>query len=241
MVDFDMDDPGWMALPQYGQDGAPVRRGARARRAASNISRATMNVLLIALILVILAIPISIGLNHLASLNPQATPPVVSGTAVPTAPVASGFTGYAVPLFSLAYPSTWKHSTASRQLSDGTTAHEDSFTDGQGTTASLYTTPGTANQLQPYRDELASDTAVNAPLKASVLGATHTYNDVKWLESDYTFSGILNEKPAQMQMRVLAAIQGATAYFFVLTTPQSSFGHVNTSDFEPLLTSFRFD
>ncbi|MGH2517298.1 MAG: hypothetical protein ACRDHP_16740 [Ktedonobacterales bacterium] len=243
MVDLiDEDVPAWAAMPRYGQDGTPARRVTRARRAAANVSRATLNVLLIGLILLILAIPISIGLTHLASLQPQSPPtPRVSGTAVPTAPVANNFTGYAVSLFSLSYPSAWKHATTTLRLSDGTAANEDTFTDGKGTTAALYTTLGTADLLQPYLDELASYTAVNAALQPIVLGTTRTYNGVKWVESDYTFSGIINGKPATMQMRVLAAIQGATAYFLVLTAPQTSFGHANSANFEPLLSSFRFN
>jgi hypothetical protein len=242
MVDLEEEDPEWLAIPRYGQDGAPDLRSALARRAAATISRGATNLLLIGLILVILAIPITIGLTHLASLNPQPAPTVqVRATQVPTAPVANGFTGYSATLFSLSYPSAWQHAATTQQFSDGTPAQEDSFTDGQGTTAALYTTLGTANLLQPYLDELASDAAINASLKPLVLATTHTYNAVKWVESDYTFSGILNGKPAQIQMRVLAVIQGATAYFFVLTAPQSSFGHANSADFEPLLASFRFN
>lgn len=241
MVELNDDDDEWMAIPRYGQNGAPIAGVSRARRAAANVSRLTLNTALIGLIVLILAIPISIGLTHLASLTSQATPAAqVSGTPVPTAPVADGFTGYAAPLFSLSYPSGWKHSALDQRLSDGTSAHEDTFTDGQGTTVSLYTTYGTANLLQSYMDELAADSAGNAPPKASTLGATRTYTRAKWLESDYTYSGIVNGKVAQVQMRVLAIIQGATAYIFVLTTPQSSFDQTNAADFEPLLNSFRF-
>lgn len=243
MMDLDMDEQeDWMALPHYGQDGSLVRPGARARSTAANISRAVMNVLLIGLILVILAIPISIGLTRLGSLNAQATPPVqVSGTPVPTAPVAGGFTGYAVPLFSLAYPSAWQHHATDESLPDGTPAHEDSFTDGQGTTAALYTTGGAVDLLAMHMDQLAINTAVNAPLKPTKLGAVHTYDGAKWLENDYTFSGVLNDKPMQMQMRVLGVVYGAAAYLFVLSAPQAAFGTINSADFEPLLTSFRFD
>jgi len=241
MVDLVEQEPEWMSMPHYGQDGAPVQRSVQARRVAANISRGVMNILLFGLILVILAIPISIGLSHLASLQAQSTSvSQVSGTPVPTAPVPNGFTGYATALYSLAYPSGWKHSGADQMLSDGTAAHKDSFTDEHGITATLYTTIGTANLLQSYRDELASDTAANAPLKAITQGAAPTYNRAKWTESDYTFSGIVNGKAAIVQMRILAVIQGATAYFIVLTAPQPSFGQINSTDFGPLLDTFRF-
>lgn len=243
MMELDEEaEPAWAAMPHYGQDGRPSRRTTRARYAAAHVSRTMLNVLLIGLILLILAIPISIGLTHLARLQTKAPPtPQSVGTAVPTAPVANNFTGYAVALYSLSYPSGWKPSSATAQLPDGTAANEESFSDGHGTTASLYTTLGTADLLQTYVDELASYTAVNAALQPSVLAGTHTYNGVKWLESDYTFSGIVNGKAAVVQMRVLAAISGATAYVFVLTAPQGSFGSSNTASFEPLLNSFRFN
>lgn len=242
MMDLDVEDDEWMGMPEYGQDGAPLPPNLRARRTAANLSRVTLNMLLIGVILVILAIPISIGLGRLAILNSQPTPlPQVGGTPVPTAPVPDGFTGYTAQLFSLAYPSIWQHHVTTQQLSDGTPAQDDSFTDGQGATAALYTTAGTADLLASHMDELATDTAVNSPLKPTALGATHTYNGTKWVESDYTFSGLVNGQPVQMQMRVLGAIHGAAAYLFVLTAPRSSFSATNSADFEPLLNSFRFD
>lgn len=247
MVDLgDDENPEWMGMPrydQYGQNGAPMplRPSTLARYAAANLSRGVMNALIIGLIVVILAISIGVGLTHLASLTAQSTPAAqVIGTPVPTAPVPDGFTGYSAALFSLSYPSGWSHSTSDQVLSDGTTAHANSFTDGQGTTVSLYTTIGTANLLQTYLDDLAADTAVNAPLTPTASSTTRTYNRAKWLESDYTYSGIVNGKPAQMQMRLLAIVQGANAYFFVLMAPKSSFSQTNSVDFEPLLNSFRF-
>ena len=241
MVELDEEDDEWMAIPRYGQNGAPMRGSARARRAAANVSRLTLNVALIGLIVLILAISISIGLSRLASLTSQSTSvPQANGTPVPTAPVPDSFTGYTAPLFSLSYPSSWKHSALDQQLSDGTTAHADTFTDGQGATVSLYTTYGTANLLQSYLDQLASDTAANAPLSESAQGITRTYDLAKWQESDYTYPGLVNSKVTPMRMRIVAVIQGASAYIFVLTAPQSSFDQTDSASFEPLLNSFRF-
>ncbi|HLJ82001.1 MAG TPA: hypothetical protein VKT52_10975, partial [Ktedonobacterales bacterium] len=137
MVDLgDDENPEWMGIPQYGQYGqngapVPIRPSTLARYAAANLSRGVMNALVIGLIVVILAISIGVGLTHLASLTAQSTPAAqVIGTPVPTAPVPEGFTGYSAPLFSLSYPSGWSHSTSDQVLSDGTTAHANSFTDG---------------------------------------------------------------------------------------------------------------
>src|SRR5258706_5219050 len=88
-----------------------------ARHIVRNVNTTIFNLVLIALLVGILGIPVYIGLQRVGQLTPTTTPhatPVPNHE--PTPEFASGFTGFANPSFSLAYPSDWTHSSHNDRL-----------------------------------------------------------------------------------------------------------------------------
>jgi hypothetical protein len=117
-----------MAVPENMRAMPPFARSRR-RSLVWRANNTAFNLVLIALVLGILAIPVAIGLKHYADSLPtvlKSTP--AASTPEPTPPLASGFAPFQNSLFSIAYPDDWKHTSITRILSTGTAAKIEDFT-----------------------------------------------------------------------------------------------------------------
>jgi hypothetical protein len=201
--------------------------------------RLTLNSLVIAMVLALLAIPIFFGLEHLGVIGARATPPPPAATRAPTAVVPAGMTGYLGSGYSIAYPASWTHSAADQQSSLGQ-VHVDSFAQDDGTFAGVLTLPSLpSDYLQLGIDNLGHVVVSGGVPQALRAGLRVTYQGVLWLEDDFTVSLLVAGKQVSEEMRVLGANYGISTFVIVAVAPQASFAAVNTATFEPMLESFR--
>ena len=206
------------------------------------MSRALLNVVLIGLVVLLLVIPVSIGLQKLERLQAE-QPTVVQGSLAlePTAQVAAGDTGYASQAFSMSYPAQWKQSATSVQLRDGTLAHAVVFADGQNTSATVYTMNAASNQLQPHMDNAALLTAGSAPVSLVRSGIVQKYDGAEWTEDDYSWMGTVGTKSVPFSMRVLGGTGGILSYVIVLSAPSARMSQDSATIFSHMLATFRFN
>jgi hypothetical protein len=202
--------------------------------------RLTLNTLVIATVLVLLAIPVFFGLEHLGVIGAShATPPPPAPTRVPTAVVPDGMTGYLGNGYSIAYPASWTHSAQDQQSSLGN-VHVDSFAQDGGTFAGVLTLPSLpSDYLQLGIDNLGRVAVSGGVPQALRTGLRATYQGVLWLEDDFTVSLPVAGKAISEEMRVLGANYGIHTFVIVVVAPQASFAAVNRTTFEPILQSFR--
>jgi hypothetical protein len=222
------------AMPPF----AHSRRRSLLRRA----NNTAFNLVLIALVLGILGIPVAIGLKHYADSLPtvlKSTP--AAQTPVATPPLASGFAGFENSLFSIAYPDIWKQSSTTRTLSTGTVARIEDFT-GQTNQEVLIGTASAvpADELQQLVDAAAHLNVTVEVLQPLATSTFRTYDKQLWIEHDYTFTRVQGDTQTKMQVRALAVDLGATTFFVVAYNPQASFASANSTYFEKMLQSFRF-
>ncbi|HEX8034638.1 MAG TPA: hypothetical protein VF510_12360 [Ktedonobacterales bacterium] len=226
-----------MPVPQGYPDDMRVYPAARRRpqQAIAGMSRLTFNLLLLGLVLCILAVPTFIGLQRLPSLLPGAAPTTaVQKTAIPTPPLAQGFSGFLNDDFSIAYPSSW------RQNAPAGAPHTMSFTDGKDISAKVTTSNALpATELQQHLDEIAHGFNGVVP-QVIASGQRKTYNNAIWLENDYVITLVRGNSTLKIELRVLTIDHGANTYDLLLSAPLSGFTQTNSTYFEPMLRSFRF-
>jgi hypothetical protein len=230
-----------LQVPQYIGGLPPIAR-SRGRRILRRANTAMFNLVVIALVLGILAIPVVIGLHHIADLQPtllKSTPSALPPEATPQ--LAQGYSGLITGQFSIAYPSDWKHTSAAVTLATGTATHIEDFV-GQGDQEVIVGTAATvpADELSPLVDAAAQLHTQQAVLQALGAGLNRTYDGQRWIENDYLFTRVQGNTATQMAVRALAVDVGATTYFVVAYGPQKSFPSVNSTYIEPMLASFRF-
>lgn len=226
-----------MPVPQGYPDDMRRFRAAepRPQQIIAGMSRLTFNLLLLGLVLCILAVPAFIALQRLPSLLPSPMPTAaVQKAAVPTPQLAQGFSGFLNDDFSIAYPSSWQHST-SPDLKRAV-----SFTDGKDTSAKVTASNALpATELQQHLDEIAHGFNGVVP-QVIASGQRKTYNKFVWLENDYVITLVKGNSTLQIELRVLTIDYGASTYDVLLSVPRSDFSQTNSKYFEPMLRSFRF-
>jgi len=241
-----LDEISQLAVPQnYRMLPRPPR--SRLQRLVQGTNSKALNLLLIALVLCILAIPVVIGLHHLQVIQPtDITPNSPAPTAVPTPALAAGFAGFKNSLLSIAYPSGWTHSSQAATLSTGTPAHLDDFS-GSGTAGSNEEViVGTAtavpsDELTQLIDAAARTRLLSQEVLQPLAPNLHkTYDRQQWMENDYTYTHLQGNANVVIEVRALVVDVGATTYFIVAYAPQASFGSANATQLEPMLRSFRF-
>ncbi len=236
-----LDEINRMDVPQYFGALPPVA-GSRRRRVVRRMNTAMFNLLVITLVLGILGIPVVIGLHHLQATQPtllQGTPNAATPVATPA--LQPGFSGFQNALFSIAYPSGWRHATATKALADGTVARIEDFT-GQSNQEMIVGTAAAvpSDELQRLVDAAAQLNTQQAVLQPLAAGTRKTYDKQQWIENDYTFTRVQGNTTTQIEIRVLAVDVGATTYFVVAYGPLNGFATANGAYIEPMLNSFRF-
>lgn len=241
-------EPG--AFPQadpWGGDpyamGAPMRPMSRTRRAVSSVTRLTVNVTMVGLVLMILAIASAIGLRHVQNLRMGAGPVAQpTATVAPTAVPSAGFTGLQAELYSISYPTQWGHHQTSNPFGCSCGPEGEAFSDGANVRFVIYTRSALpADQLADLPIRAAATVAPQQPPQALQLDQHPTYGGSQWMENDYTVVSVVGDKQVPLQVRVLVINFNATTYIVVASAPQSDFAHDNSAFFEPMLRSFRFD
>lgn len=164
----------------------------------------------------------------------QAAPPTPAATPVP-------MTGIAGNGFTMNYPQGWQTSRSG--------AHLTTLTNSGGTDSFAITVAPSPNST------ISSDTLVNTAIKeqmATLRGAqkvsvpsTVTVGGASWNQQSVSGTQRLNAADTVIQSVVIATVYpGKTprskGYTIIYRGPQSSFAQTNTSYFQPMLQSFKF-
>jgi hypothetical protein len=230
-----------MRVPQGDPRGARQPMPSLSRRLIQSANTITFNTVLISLILLILAIPVYIGIQHLGLFRSHAAHSTQTSRVEPTPTVGQGFTGFENNLYSFAYPSSWVPTSHSDQLSCNCALHEQVFAGPQHQQLLI----GTMTAVSSDQFQGVLDSAVRVTMQGTVPQGVSTnivksYDHQTWVENDYTITQVYGSTAMQMRVRALAVDANATTYIVLAVSPQSSFAGVNTSVFEPALLSFRF-
>lgn len=239
----------WADIPHgmagmAGMAGPPARRAqARAHSAVTTVSRLTLNTTMFGLVLLILLIAIVVGLHYVQSAqSPSAQSDQPTPTVVPTAVPPDGFAGLQANLYSVSYPTVWSHTSVGDTLGCLCAVSGEMFGDGVNTSLVIYTRPAApADELANVLAKAAASVVAQQTPRATLLNQQKTYGGARWQENDYTITKVVGTNTVQLQVRVLVVNANATTYIVVASAPQSSFSHVNSVYFEPMLRSFRFN
>lgn len=230
--------------------GGPARGGyntygAAAAAIVARMGRLTFNLVLLAIILAVLAIPISLGLLRLSTIRQLLPIPAHPTAAVPTIVAGPGFQIYSSPQFGLAYPTGWTHTNSTQSVAQVGTFQQDDFTDPTTATTiftvdTLQAVPSDHLQLtldtlaQSYRRGSAANfTPLSAPAQGGTLAGHAAPEDV------FTFDYNMGSKTLSMQGAALAYTQGLTTYVVIYAAPKAQFGAIQKQTFAPILASLR--
>jgi hypothetical protein len=211
------------------------------------MARTTFNLTLLAVILAILAIPVSIGLGRLAALRPSASAVAASKTPRPVPTAYAGYTLYHTGLFSISYPNGWTEGTTARGVSTGATEQETDFTSPAKTTIfAVGTLPAVvSDQNAPTLQAVASAFPSGNTANYVTIGAPATGKTVDGqatLEVDFTCDYVVSGRQlVNLQGTILLRTQGLTTYVVGYVAPRSQFASVQGQTFNPMVASLRLD
>lgn len=231
-----------MSAPPF-RSPARSRSRSRSRPGISGLSRMTLNALMFGLVLLILGVAILVGMRYIQSTQSQvAQAPQLTPTIVPTAVPPANFSGLQAKLYSVAYPSQWRHTSTSDPLGCGCSLSGESFSDGASDTFVIYTRlAAPADQLAQVLTQAAASVSPNQTPQALLLDQQHRYGGASWVENDYIITQVTGSTAVQLRVRVLVVNYNVTTYIVVASAPQSGFAHADSSYFEPMLRSLRLD
>lgn len=240
-----LSDIGGLGMPQ---GGPPRRARSKGRRVVSGVSNAMFNTLMILLIVGIIAISVAVGAQRLTGLRVEATPVATTSLRVPTPTLGAGYAGFDAGSYTVAYPAAWSRKSHDELVISGTsltslttTLHMNQITDQQGRGFLIGTVAAIpADQLHVLVDGLAQYSYKTETLQTVATNLTPTYDGVQWVENDYSLTQVVGSAAVQLEMRVLAANHNATTYVFVIVAAADGFDTTDTTIFEPILASFRF-
>ena len=232
---------GRVPVPQTHFDVPEEEAAALAQNSAhsvlASVSRRSLNLMILAAVLIVLGIPIYIGLHHL----PQSTFVSPGGSAakpLPTAVAGSGYLAYNTKTFSLAYPAQWTSASATQTVSMGFTLQGQSFTTSNNTAFHVYmTTAFPADEFQQVQDAIAADFAPHQTPQGIKLNAVSTHADVKWHQSDYAITKVVGNTDVRMRLRVIVGDAGAHGFVIIMLAPQAQFERIDSASFEPMFRS----
>ena len=230
-----------MRVPQGDPRAPRAPVPSLSRRLIQSANNITFNTVLISLILLILAIPVYIGIQHLGVFRSHPSSASAPARTEPTPALAQGFTGFENGSYSVAYPSAWTSTEHTDTLACKCTLHEQVFSGPQHQellVGGMAAVP--SDQFQGVLDSAVRVTMQNAVPQATSTGIMKTYDHQTWVENDYTITQVYGSAAVQMHVRALIVDANATTYIVLAMSPQSSFAGVNSSVFEPALVSFRF-
>jgi hypothetical protein len=226
---------------------AAPRGPARSLALITGLSRLTFNLVLLGIIIAILAIPISIGLSHLAAQRPQVVATAPVGTPRPLPTPYPGAKLLQTAAFALDYPASWKQGTFTTTLTgagqsvgvSGTTFQ----TGGNVTFAIAAFTAQPENVLQDMLSAGLIQVTPGNPDSFSPIDPPHlgpTLDGVRWFTEEFTYNLVSGRQTTRLQTVALVASRGDTSYLIVYQAPASQFGSDVGPDFQPMLNSFRF-
>lgn len=254
---------GWsIAMPAMQEDqprrmgtmtGGPRRTGGAALGEVGlallgRLGRYTFNLTLLAIILAILAIPVSMGLARLSSLRPPAKPPAaVSKTAQPVPTPYAGYTSYAGALFSISYPQGWTVATATRDVTPGGSEAETTFASPDKTTFFVMGTftavPSDQTQftLQAVARAFPGGSCANfTAISAIGVGATLAGHPA--IKMDFTCDYLPSANHLEtLQATALLRTEGLTTYVVIYAAPRGGVSGAQEQFFNPMLTSLRLN
>ena len=230
-----------MRVPQGDPRAARPPVPSLSRRLVQNANTLAFNTVLISLILLILAIPVYIGIQHLGLFQHHASHTSATSLTEPTPTLAQGFTGFENSFYSVAYPTSWASAMHTDTLACNCTLHEQMFSGPQHEEVLIGgMTSVPSDQLQSVLDSAVRVTMQNAVPQALSSNILKTYDHQTWIENDYLITQVYGNTAVQMQVRALAVNANAMTYVVLAISPQKSFASLNSSVFEPALASFRF-
>ena len=230
-----------MRVPQGNPRAPRPLAPSLSRRLIQSANSIVFNTVLISLILLILAIPVYIGIQHLGVFRSHASHTTAPARTEPTPPLAQGFTGFENSFYSIAYPSSWTMAEHTDSLACKCTLREQVFTGPQHEqllVGGMTAVP--SDQFQSMLDSAVRVTMQNAVPQGTATNVVKSYDHQTWVENDYTITQVFGSTAVQMQVRALAVDANAMTYVVLAIGPQSLFSSVNSSVFEPALASFRF-
>lgn len=208
------------------------------------LSQLTLNLVLLAIIIAILAIPLSIAYSRLSELaHPTlVSRPTATARAIPAPP--AGFKTLENSALDVAYPSAWKHASLALALNAAGNVQSDLYQQND-TVAIAF---GTAAPLASSNLQAVLSSGVIAitpgptdsfnPISPPQLGPT--IDGVRWLRTEYTFNLVGSHQSTFMHAVALIANRGSYTYLIVYQAPDSQFGALAGQYFQPMLNSFRF-
>lgn len=230
-----------MRVPQGDPRAPRPPAPSLSRRIIQSANTIVFNTVLISMILLILAIPVYIGIQHLGVFRAHTSHTSAPTRTEPTPALAQGYTGFENSFYSIAYPSSWTATERADALSCNCTLHEQVFAGPQHEELLVgEMTAVPSDQLQGVLDSVMRVTMQNAVPTGTATNVVKTYDHQTWVENDYTITQVYGNTAVQMRVRALAVDANATTYVVLAFSPQSTFGAVNSSVFEPALISFRF-
>jgi hypothetical protein len=212
------------------------------------LGRYTFNLMLLAIILALLAIPVSMGLARLAALQPQSSPAVAAAkTPRPVPTPYSGYASYRADLFSLSYPKDWTQTTVSHNVSPGGSEQEIDFTSpdktsffGVGTLAAV---PN--DQSQFTLQAVARGFPTAGTTSYVIVGSSSTGKVVdgqSTIEIDFTCDYLVTaQRLVVLHGTALLRTQGLTTYVVMYAAPNNQFSSAQGQTFNPMLASLLLD
>ncbi|HEX6817206.1 MAG TPA: hypothetical protein VF120_02445 [Ktedonobacterales bacterium] len=230
-----------MRVPQGNPRAPRPPAPSLSRRLIQSANTIVFNTVLISLILLILAIPVYIGIQHLGVFRSHASHRSAPTRTEPTPTLAKGFTGFENSFYSVAYPSSWTSAAHTDALECKCTLHEQVFSGPQHEqllVGGMTAVP--SDQFQSVLDSVVRVTMQNAVPQGTATNVLKTYDHQTWIENDYIITQVYGSTAVQMQVRALAVDANAMTYIVLAMSPQSAFASANSAVFEPALESFRF-
>jgi hypothetical protein len=211
------------------------------------LTRYTFNLILIAGILVILAIPVSIGLARLTTLHPNAPAVAAAKTPRPVPTPYSGYASYTSKLFSISYPKDWGNTTSAHQISCGCTQQEADFTSADkttlftiGTLAAVPSDQGQSTLQAVARGYLGAAAANYTTIAAPAVGKT--VDGKAAIEIDFSCDYLVSaQHMVTLHATALLRTQGLTTYLVIYAAPHDQFAAAQSQTFNPMLASLVLD
>jgi hypothetical protein len=220
-------------------------RGARLRAALRHVTRFSFNTILLAIILAILAIPTAIGVMRFGLFTQPATNTKPTPTPRPVPTPYPGYRTLQAPLYTMAYPAAWQHTTQDQAQRAGYMLREDDFAGSNHVSLAVATSQTVPrDRLVPLLDSIAA--SLTDPYQAAnfqVLTPTQLgarYDGQQWLFNGFTFELSDGKTTVIVQGEALATNYGVGTYVIVFLAPQSQFGDMQSRYLNPMLASFRF-
>lgn len=226
----------------------PVRLdtpGARLTAALRHVTHFSFNMILLAIILTILAIPTAIGVVRFGLLNQPAanTKPTPTPRPIPTA--YPGYRTLRTTLYTIAYPLAWHHTVQDQAQRAGYALQEHDFATTNHVSLAIATSQTVPqDRLVPLLDSIA--VSLSDPYQAAnfqILSPTQpgpTLDGQQWLSNGFTFDLSDGKTTVVIQGEALATNYGVGTYVMVFLAPQAQFGDVQNRYLRPMLASFRF-